>query len=257
MSVLSYLKDTVRVAVLSPYEKASIIKSIETIKYRLDLYFGDLREHFQFGSSTRGTLLPRSMDSKSDIDYMVVFNNGSYTPQTYLNWLKLFCEKYYSRSEIYQSSPTIVLELNHIKFELVPALYTLHGGYNIPDGIGGWVNTNPNDFNSSLTIKNQSEANLIKPTIRLVKYWNAKNEYVYSSFLFEKWIISLDFSWASKNQRDFLFNVFDKLSVTNEEVKWRANKIERAKKIISKVRELENDGYPYLAAEEVKKLIPE
>lgn len=255
MSVIGHLKDTASAAVLTPYEKASIVKSIETMKSRLDLYFTDLKEHFQFGSSTRGTILPRSMDGNSDIDYMVVFNDGSFTPQTYLNWLKAFCEKYYSRSEIYQSSPTIVLELNHIKFELVPAIYTLHGGYNIPDGNRGWINTNPNDFNSNLTEKNKAESNLIKPTIRLVKYWNAENGYVYGSFLFEKWIINLDFSQKNKNQRDYLFHVFDMISVAHEKTKWRADKLELAKKIISKVRELENNGYPNRAEDEIKKLI--
>src|SRR5690606_40140815 len=58
---------------------------------------------------SRGTILPRSMDEQSDIDYMVVFSDGSATPQTYLNRLKTFVEKRYGSSEIYQSSPTIVL----------------------------------------------------------------------------------------------------------------------------------------------------
>src|SRR5260370_9100413 len=49
-----------------------------------------IAQHFRFGSSTRGTILPRSMDEQSDIDYMVVFSDGSATPQTYLNRLKSF-----------------------------------------------------------------------------------------------------------------------------------------------------------------------
>jgi len=57
-----------------------------------------------------------------NVDYMVIFENpNNYKPQTLLNYLKNFVNHYYRTSEIYQSHPTIVLELNHITFELVPA----------------------------------------------------------------------------------------------------------------------------------------
>lgn len=78
---------------------------------------------------------------------MVVFEKGGYNPQTYLDRLKRFVEQRYGSSEIYQSSPTIVLELNHIKFDLVPALHQYGTTYNIPNGPSAWQSTNPNDFN--------------------------------------------------------------------------------------------------------------
>lgn len=256
MSVLSYLQKRASDAVLSSSEKESINKSITTLQTRLNTYFrANLKRHVQFGSSTRGTILPRSMDQKSDIDYMVIFSNGGYTPQTYLNQLKSFVEKYYSSSEIYQSSPTIVLELNHIKFDLVPALDDLWGGLKIPKGTNEWQATDPNDFNRQLEEKNANEKSLIKPTIRLVKYWNASNGYLYSSFEFEKWIIGLSF-WGCANQRDYLFMVFDNLSATNETVQWKKDKINRAKQIIAQVRDYESSGMPSSAETEVKKLIP-
>ena len=94
--------------------------------------------------------MPRKVDENSDVDYMIVFDNSNnYKPQTFLDRLKRFTEAKYSTSEIYQSSPTIVLELNKIKFELVPA-YNSWGTYNIPDGNGGWMPTYPNDFNDKL-----------------------------------------------------------------------------------------------------------
>ena len=84
MSVLSYLNGRASDAVLSSTEKESISKSIYTLQTRLAVYFGaDLKDHFRFGSSTRGTILPRSMDEHSDIDYMVVFKDGDSVPQTY------------------------------------------------------------------------------------------------------------------------------------------------------------------------------
>jgi tRNA nucleotidyltransferase (CCA-adding enzyme) len=129
MTVNSYLTSRASSAVLSTAEQTSINTSISTLQTRLNSYFGtDLTNHFRFGSSTRGTILPRKMDADSDIDYMIVFKEGGFTPQTYLNRLRKFVDTYYSTSEVKQSSPTITLELNHIKFDLVPALSNVWGG---------------------------------------------------------------------------------------------------------------------------------
>jgi len=195
------------------------------------------------------------MDEHSDIDYMVVFAEGGYKPQTYLDRLRKFVEAKYSTSEIKQSSPTIVLELNHIKFELVPALSTGWGGYNIPNGPDNWQSTNPNDVNSKLTTKNQECGYHLKPVIRLAKFWNAKNSYVFDSYSFEKWIVEQSY-WYCNNQRDYLFAVFEKLTVPTS-TQWSKERVERAKKIVADTRKLEADGYPALAEAEVKKLIPE
>src|SRR3954452_18575203 len=133
MSVNSYLTSRASAAVLSDLEKSSINTSISTLQTRLKDYFGSaVSKHFQFGSSTRGTILPRSMDEHSDIDYMVVFAEGGSKPQTYMDRLKRFAENKYSTSDIAQSSPTVVLSLNHIKFESVPALALFGNSYQIP-----------------------------------------------------------------------------------------------------------------------------
>jgi hypothetical protein len=256
MSVLSYLQSRASGAVLSAGETNSINTSIATLQSRLNSHFGtNLSSHFRFGSSTRGTILPRKLDSHSDIDYMAVFAENGYTPQTYLDRLKTFVNRYYASSEIYQSSPTIVLELNHIKFELVPALSYWLGGYNIPNGAGGWMQTNPNDFNAKLVAKNQAELNLIKPTIRLAKLWNAQNEYVFNSYLFENWIVERSYLGCG-NQAQYLFQIFDHLSPT-EPTQWRNDKIRRAKDIVAKVRQYERDNMPATAEIEVEKLIPD
>jgi hypothetical protein len=256
MTVNSYLTNRASNAVLSASEQTSINTSISTLQSRINTYLGtDLSSHFRFGSSTRGTILPRKMDAQSDIDYMIVFKEGGFTPQTYLNRLRRFVDAYYATSEVKQSSPTITLELNHIKFDLVPALLNVFGGYQIPKGPNAWQVTNPNDFNASLTSKNTNNNSLIKPTIRLVKYWNAFNEYVFDSFGLEKWIVDQSY-WHISSQRDYLFQTFDKLSVPTD-TQWRKERVERAKKIVADTRAWEAAGYLTSAEIEVKKLIPE
>lgn len=255
MSVLSFLTSTASSAVLSTTEQSSITTSISTLQSRLGQHFANvsIKQHFRFGSSTRGTILPRSMDEHSDIDYMVVFAENNATPQTYMNRLKAFVEKYYSSSAIRQSSPTIVLELNHIKFDLVPATTTWLGELQIPNSSGGWMVTNPNGFNSTLDAKNKEHKSLIKPTIRLFKYWNATAGFPFQSFEMEKWVCSLNF-WFLKNQKDYFFSVIDNLNTSSSYTQWVNNEITRAKKIVSDARQYEKDEMPLTAENEISKL---
>lgn len=261
MSVLSYLENLASNAILDDNEKTSIETSISTLKTRLNSYFGNkLSSHFQFGSSTRGTILPRKMDNESDIDYMIVFNDDSCKPQTYLNRLKNFAEYYYSRSEIYQDNPTIVLKLNHIKFELVPALSTYtEGQYKIPDkanSYSDWIYTNPNSFNDKLIEKNKNNNCKIKPMIRLVKYWNANRGYIFYSYLKEKDIIN-SYYWNCTNLKDYFFEYMLSMSESGYKYQKTIDEIKRAKKIINQVKQYENDNMLYSAESEIKKLLPE
>jgi len=132
MSVLSHLQNTADSIKIQDSERTAIDTSISSLSSKLSSYFDNIESKFVFGSYDRRTILRRSIDANSDVDYMVVFSDGSsWTPQTLMNRLKRFAEAKYSRSEIYQSSPTVVLELNHIKFELAPA-YKSWGTLYIP-----------------------------------------------------------------------------------------------------------------------------
>lgn len=255
MSVLSFLTDAASSAVLSSNEQSSINTSIATLQSRMALHFdsGVVKQHFRFGSSTRGTILPRSMDERSDIDYMVVFNDNSATPQTYMNRLKSFVERRYGSSEIYQSSPTIVLELNHIKFDLVPATTTWLGELQIPNGSGGWMTTNPNDFNATLEAKNKEHKSLIKPAIRLFKYWNAKSGFPFDSFTMEKWVCGRSFWWLT-NQKEYFFAIIDNLSTSSSYSQWVNSEITRAKNIVSRVKQHKKENMPVTAENEIRKM---
>lgn len=262
MSVLNYLEETASNAILDDDEKKSIETSISTLQTRLENYFGDnILDHFQFGSSTRGTILPRKMDEDSDIDYMVVFKDDNSTPQTFLSRLKKFVEAKYSTSEIYQSSPAIVLELNHIKFELVPALqtYLTSTPYKIPDkasSYNDWIYTNPHGFKEALTEKNKNNNNEIKPMIRLVKYWNAENRPSFLSYGLEKDIVD-KYYYSCSNLKDYFFKYMEDLSTSTQYSDTLNKKIERMHNIISNVKYYENQGQYSNAENEIKKLLPE
>ena len=174
MSVLSYLTNLSSELVLSLEEKVSIASSLAFLKTNLNRWShsGDILEQEVFGSYDRDTILPRKYDEGSDVDYMIVFKNpNQLQPETFRTWLKKFAEEKYTRSEIYLDYPTTVLELSHIKFELVPAIQPMWGMYMIPANttiFSKWQSTNPFTLKNSITEANKINHN-VRPLIRLMK----------------------------------------------------------------------------------------
>lgn len=256
MSVNTYLQGLGSSLVLSSSEKSSISTSVDTIKSRLTSYFGlNVTEKKLYGSYVRETILPRKADEKSDVDLMVVFRNPyGYQPQTFLIKLKKFAEYYYSRSEIYQSSPTIVLELNHIKFELTPA-FVSYGLYYIPKNSSEWMYTDPDGFYSKLTECNKKNSYKIKPVVRILKHWNIQKNYRdIASFELEREI-------AEELMNAYLFctSYTDYLKYALEKIKYSTNytRVNKALDCIAEALRREADGYPCLAESKIKEAFPE
>ncbi|MCM3390259.1 nucleotidyltransferase domain-containing protein [Ureibacillus chungkukjangi] len=261
MSVQSYLDNLSSKLNLKQDEKDKVKRSIDTLSDRLDRYFaGQLKDHFKFGSYTRGTILPRKADPKSDVDYMVIFKNpNNYKPNTLLNYLRNFVDYYYKSSEIHQSHPTIVLELNHIKFELVPAKKEDWGTIYIPSPSSSyedWMITDPNAFNQKLTDTNVNHSYKIKPLVRLMKYWNRENGSYLSSYELENWIVG-NYYWGCYSLKDYTYSTFEKLTYNYDDPKGYKDKVDRAKKIIKQTKEYEDNDMPYSAESEIKKLFPD
>jgi hypothetical protein len=260
MSVLSYLQSLASLLNIAELESGDIDRSINTLYSRLGSYFinGDLKERFRFGSSVRKTMLPRDADSNSDVDYMVVFENTTgYKPQTFISRLKKFAESYYSRSEIYQSSPAVVLILGHIKFDLVPG-YRNWGNLYIPaprTEYADWILTDPLSFNTTIDQANKNEGFLLKPMIRLLKYWNANNGYIYESYSLEQKIANMNF-FACNNLKDYLFSAINSFS-TWDLPEYKRQKVDRAKQIVTSVQQYERLGLSISSETEIKKLLPE
>ena len=257
MTVSTYLESIKNKA----YQKdITITNSINTIKRRLDYFFSsEIKEHFVFGSYSRNTMLPRSYDLFSDVDYMIVFKNVIHQPQTYLNKLKKFVNFYYSTSEIKQSHPTIQLNLNHITFELVPASHSIFHGYQIPskdDLLGRWMQTDPLDFNMQLTNCNKNNKSLIKPLIRIMKYWNANSGYVFESYQLEKKIVSFNYFWCS-TLKEYFYSAVEQLSAPYEFAYWKKLKIQKLKDSVKLAKYYETIDCPFSAEKEIKSILPE
>lgn len=259
MSVATHLTTTASTLLPSAGERESITRSITTLRTRLTAYFGtSLTEQLQFGSSTRGTMLTRRGDAHSDVDYMVVFDHtDGAKPQTLVDRLRRFAEFDYSSSEIFQSSPTLVLNLNHIRFELVPA-YRSWGTLYIPapaSSFLAWTSTDPTGFNGQLEAKNASTGSLIKPLIRVLKYWNARSGYVYESYGLEQRVVGQWF-WGASTLRDYFYSAVDGLPEEFGVAQWRLDKIRRAKTVVANARTYEARDMPATAEGVIAELLP-
>lgn len=254
MSVLSYLNELSSSLVITPHEKLSIRTSISSLENHLRVWehSGDIIEKFTFGSFDRDTILPRWADPDSDVDYMIVFRNqNNLQPQTYLNWLRGFAQDKYSRSYNQQSFPTVVLNLTNIRFELVPAVKPW--GYMIPTKesfYGSWQNTDPLTLKQRITSANVVNGN-VRPLIRLMKYWNAKNGKVFPSFELETYVASRLY-WQNMNLEGCFYNLVESLPVNYYYPQYKKNVINSLKYKVRLIQEYQRMGNYQMAEKTVR-----
>lgn len=200
-------------------EQIKIDKSVETLKARIfSHFFSQVQSIIEFGSYKRDTILPRTIDENSDVDLMIIFNHSNIqvTPASYRNYLYKFCNSSYSSSQIYRDQPTVVLELDHIKYDLVPAYkeqysLLLPEKYFIPENDSNWIETNPTQFNNELTRINVQHNSNIKKLIRLLKAWNAKVGYPLSSYKLESEVVNCSYFYC-KTLEDYFFYFIDSIT---------------------------------------------
>jgi predicted nucleotidyltransferase len=242
-------------------ERAKINRSIEVLIDRLEEYYGkEIEEIIVFGSYSRDTILPRKYDPNSDIDLLIHFNTDKFEklqPDSYRNSLRRFASRHYERSVITKDHPSVVLELNHIKFDLVPAVlnrsFWWGNNYRIPKRNGGWQDTDPTEFNEKLTRVNKRNKSIVKPVIRLIKYWNAMHSYPYYSFELETALSKLDY-WSGNLLSDFFYAA--KNLPADGLPGWAIAKRDKLKESVRTIKDLMEDNNQQKARQLLDWLLP-
>jgi predicted nucleotidyltransferase len=197
-------------------ENTKIQTSVNNIKIKLNNTFtSKILSISTFGSYERDTILPRKYDSKTDVDILVKFDHATLdkSANTYREWLLKFANDNYTRSTSYKDFPTVVVELSHIAFDLVPAREEVGFFSNqlfIPDSSVQWQPTNPSEFNKMVSDANGKFNNIVKPIIRLMKAWNAMASYPFSTYDLERQVAGMNFS--GDNYQTGFFWAIDHLS---------------------------------------------
>lgn len=247
----------------SDAERNQIDRSLSHLEFNLSETLGnEIIEFVRFGSYTRNTILPRKFDKRSDVDLMVVFDTSDhdYTFKTYRKWLHKVLDKRYPRSPSKKDFPVVKLELKKIIFDIVPAKSNKSWfgstNYFIPDRDGDWMSTKPNDINSDLSQVNQdTENNVVRHVIRLMKHWNASAGYPFQSYLMEKEIIdtfrhSIFFNSFNSTYEHFI-SVLNEIAGKQPGVKQALKNIKYYQGNIFRKREEEKE------LQWMKKLLPE
>lgn len=254
MLVLSYLERLASRLMMTSNDEAAVKAELSRLGHRLNFALGEtLDEHFQFGSSTRGTSLPSPLTNRAEIDYMVVFRDRLYGPQTYVDCLRDFAHSAYGQSACHERSTTVTVRLDKHQLNLLPA--TKEGGiYRILGPQGLWVEASASDINLSLSERDSRTGFLIKPAIRLAKFWNARNSRVFAPYALEKQIVAHHYQHCF-NLEDYLFNIIETLPQHGASVKDAC--VQRAKNCVRAVREYQQLGLTGPALSEVQRLFHE
>ena len=150
---------------------------------------------FLTGSYKKKTLI----NPANDIDVFVVlsgYTQYDIKPNTILDKLKKDLQKTYPNTTIKQDKPCIVIEFNHVTFELTPAIEILNYGHNsfyIPEMSKNntWQYVeNPRILEESLTQKNQALNQKLNPLIKMMKKCKLKHNLSTPSFEMEKMAIN-------------------------------------------------------------------
>lgn len=108
----------------------------------------------------------------------------------------------------------------------------------------------------SFNRKDAKHGRHIRPLIRLLKYWNVANNYVFDSFVLERAVIEHSFSWVAPNLQARLFSVIEALRTSGLSQAKRAS-VEEAREVVGRVEFLAANGFPEYAEIEVARLIPQ
>lgn len=265
MSCLQYLNHiNERINKEKEKEDQSIRTSLSFLKMHLNNWSkaNEIQEHHEFGSFVRGTKLPKCIDSDTDIDYMVVFDSTRFKPQTYIDKIRDFANTYYRTSTVHQDHPTMVIELGNVRFEITPAI-KLYGAsyprYNIPapqQSFLQWIDTYPEEIEQNLAEANRRNSYLLKPLIRLLKYWNVKNGKILTSYRIEQYVISHIF-YGCRNLEDFFMEGANWLSMTQTLSETKRRKVAALQIALSQIRNYKQSGNELLAELQLRSILPD
>jgi len=230
----SYLTELAQRLVIEPNTKEKIEVSISYLKKEVwGLFQNRLSDIVVFGSYDRETIV--RTDPDKDVDIMIVFKKNEFQPDTYLKHIKEFCENKYQRSEIYSDHPTVVLEMEHIKIELVPATYYSETAVKIPAPRSKelkWITASPREYKNKLQSKDKNNKGLILPIIKIFKHWNVNQGKPFASYELEKSIIEKLYDCATL--RDYYFsatNAIENILRTDQQKKSFADLKERNRRL--------------------------
>lgn len=145
---------------------------------------------FAIGSYKRGTICR----GERDIDLMAPlapFSSAKYwerykdDSRAFLYWVRDHLNARYHATTVSSKRVCVKLDFTDIVTDVTPCFPRKGGGYLMPNGSGGWMNTNPPFHTDLMAAADITLDRKLKPLVRLMKAWNIANSHHLSSFHME------------------------------------------------------------------------
>ena len=256
-----YLATLAKKLSVTKEEREKIDTSINYLKGKVWERFQDRLDKVEvFGSYDRDTSLSPSIDQNADVDILVIFKTNDYQPNTFLNHLNEFAKNLYQRSDVSPDHPAITIELNHVKFELVPAYWEVNtfsdDDLMIPAPRNKeikWIETEPQKLKEDLERKNNRENQMITPLVILVKYLNYLHGKPYDSYIIEQFAISR--SYPDSGLKNYLYEIINDMT-TNSQTEAQVAFVNELKLRRKNLLNLEKSGLTDYIEQELAKFLP-
>lgn len=176
-SLLQYTKDLAYAIVPQPLERAAIENFLSSIDEALTKFFGfQIERCIPIGEFARETILRHTLDKESTVDCLILFQNDEYIEDfaTMKERLLQCLAPIFPTSTEHLKQLRLPMKYGTIR--LIPAIVVDNeSGSNLyisSSNNDGWVQSNPLQFDEFINNKNTETSFLLKPIIRLLKYWN-------------------------------------------------------------------------------------
>lgn len=134
------------------------------------------RKPILMGSYARHT----QIRTERDIDLLVVLADDphwktyQYRSASLVRDLRKAIKKSYPKTKLSHDEIAVVMEMDVLNFDVVPAFASVDH-FVVPNGDGGWQVTNPLHHIALMQDRNKKDGRL-KPLVKLLKYWNKRND---------------------------------------------------------------------------------
>ncbi|HWL09993.1 MAG TPA: hypothetical protein VNQ76_16425 [Planctomicrobium sp.] len=259
MSVEALLKTRSAALLPKDCERAAIHSSLNLLAQKLDYHCDPwIESHSCFGSFRRDTDLSRSLYRTIDVDYLIVFEDQRQSPQVYMERIRRMVTTQFRKGDILKLSPYVTVQLQQIRFDLVPAIRDSLGEYCIPSPASDfqlWIRSSPCSFDLNLLQQHQRLHYQLKPAIRLLKLWNFLAGNVFPPFELEEQILMQPLE-KGLSLKEVVFDAFLKLQLPFQSESWKNHALDRAKRLVRSAVILEEDHRPTVAEAELRVLFP-
>lgn len=188
-TVLAAFDELLARLALTPDQEKTASTRHTNLRDFLEARFTLLERPWLTGSYSRQTIVRQDRD----IDVMACFSHEKYweiyrkksSGLVYL--LREALNNEYGSSDVSSSGAAVVMKMSVFDVDVVPVFQRDGGGYLVADGSNGWKSTNPRAHAKLMAERNAQDSRL-KPTVKLMKYWNLCNDELLESFHLEMMI---------------------------------------------------------------------